>query len=117
MSLRPEPSIRCEGWWEQVGYGRQPMLELTIALEDGNLRGQGRDIIGPFTLTGQIVREHVAILKRYIGQHSVEYYGTYDGEGTLAGQWEIGDFRGNWLIKFAREKGRATHAADIEEMR
>jgi hypothetical protein len=116
MNISSRTSIRCEGWWEQSGYGRQPMLELTIVIEDGNLRGQGRDIIGPFTLTGQIVREQVAILKRYIGQHSVEYYGAYDGEGTLAGKWEIGDFRGNWLIKFVREKGNADAAREIQEL-
>jgi len=105
MNLRSQTNVRCEGWWEQEGFGRQPMYELTISLLDGNLHGQGRDIVGPFTLNGQVVQDQVAILKRYLGQHSVEYYGAYDGEGTFAGHWEIGGDRGTWIIQIVREEG------------
>jgi hypothetical protein len=110
-------NVPCEGWWEQQHFGRQPMHELTISLLDGHLRGQGRDIIGPFTLTGQVVQCQVAILKRYLGQHSVEYYGTYDGEGTFAGHWRIDAAEGRWLIKLVREKSKSnTATAEIQEL-
>jgi hypothetical protein len=31
--------LHCEGWWEQAGYGRQPMEQLRIEFEGGDIRG------------------------------------------------------------------------------
>ena len=77
--------LHCEGWWEQAGYGRQSMEQLRINFEGGNIRGSGTDIIGLFALTGTIEEANVAIVKQYLGQHSLDYLGTYDGEATLHG--------------------------------
>jgi hypothetical protein len=51
-------------------------------------------MIGLFTVTGTIEDGKVAIVKQYIVQHSVDYLGTYDGEGTMHGMWRIGWFGG-----------------------
>jgi len=30
--------LHCEGWWEQSGYGRQPMEQLRIEFDGGDIR-------------------------------------------------------------------------------
>jgi hypothetical protein len=74
-----------------------------------NIRGSGADIIGLFTLIGTIEEGKVAIVKQYLGQHSVDYLGTYDGEGTMHGMWRIGFFGGKWMIKVV------AHAVEPDE--
>src|SRR5262249_40145315 len=107
MSQDLQPNARsgtpCEGWWEEVGYGRQPMLNLQLRFQGNGISGSGIDIIGPFFLQGRIAQGGgVAMVKQYLGQHSVDYAGTYDGEGTMWGQWRIGPFHDRWMIKIAR---------------
>jgi hypothetical protein len=108
--------LHCEGWWEQAGYGRQPMEQLRIEFDGGHIHGSGADIIRLFTLTGTIEDGKVTIVKRYLGQYSVDYLSTYDGEGTMHGMWRIGLFGGKWMIKVV---GRTveTDAAEIPEWR
>ncbi|MEZ6132213.1 MAG: hypothetical protein R3C59_26430 [Planctomycetaceae bacterium] len=91
--------VRCEGWWEQAGYGRQPMHGLRLRFDDRLIVGEGFDIIGPFTLEGFIRQGVVNLQKHYKDAHSVDYPGTFDGEGTLQGHWSIHGFGGRWLIK------------------
>ena len=88
----------CEGWWEQDGFGRQPMQQLCLSFEGGKLQGSGEDMIGPFTLSGEL-GEAVVIVKQYLGKHRVDYVGRYDGEGTFWGTWHIDPFYGDWMIK------------------
>jgi hypothetical protein len=108
-----DPLLRCEGWWEQRGFGRQPMLELRIRFQDGTIRGSGVDIIGPFKFTGRIsTNGRVIMVKRYIGQHRVDYVGSYDGEGTMWGRWRIGPSRGRWLITL---RTSSLHTSPIHE--
>lgn len=105
---------RCLGWWEQSWYGRQPMNNLRLSFADGRIEGLGDDMIGSFTLSGRLRPDGVVtILKQYIGQHSVDYVGSYDGEGVLSGQWHIGDLHGNWLIRIGGLDSLAE--ADIQE--
>jgi hypothetical protein len=109
--------MTCEGWWEQDYFGRQPMHDLTLAFEGGELHGSGFDIIGPFTFHGTISESgQVVMRKQYIGQHSVEYLGTYDGEGLLWGHWQIGPTRDRWMIKLSRGAERPTQQAEVEEL-
>lgn len=75
------------------------METLRIEFDGGNIRGSGSDLIGLFTLTGTIEDGSVAIVKQYVGRHSVDYLGSYDGEGTMHGMWRIGLFGGKWMIK------------------
>lgn len=97
------PLVPCDGWWEEVGYGRQPMLQLQLRMSGGQIKGSGIDTVGPFTFTGTISEGGVvAMIKQYLGQHQVEYLGSYDGEGTMFGEWRIGPFKDQWAIKFKR---------------
>ncbi len=42
----------------------------------------------------------IRLLKQYIGQHSIEYVGSYDGEGVYFGRWNYaGYIGGDWLIR------------------
>ncbi|MDX1945892.1 MAG: hypothetical protein SFU86_10885, partial [Pirellulaceae bacterium] len=74
----------------------------------GRISGSGIDMVGPFTLAGTLGEGgQVAILKQYVGQHSVEYVGTYDGEGLLFGEWRIGPWTGHWAIRILRASTNA----------
>jgi hypothetical protein len=52
-------------------------------------------------------------VKQYIGQHSVDYVGTYDGEGLLYGEWQIRGMKDRWLIRI---KGSESSASSKEEI-
>ena len=105
----------CDGWWEQDLFGRQPMRNLRLRFESGRISGSGHDIIGVFTLLGTIAEDgKLAMIKRYVGMHAVEYGGTYDGEGLMWGQWRIGPLHNRWLIKINTSRAAAIDAAEIE---
>lgn len=107
--------VHCEGWWEQSGLGRQSMEALRLTFDQGKIQGSGTDIIGPFTFSGLIANDGtVTLVKHYLGRHNVEYFGTYDGEGTLSGVWNIDGFRGNWMILIGRN-GNRTASEEIQE--
>jgi hypothetical protein len=73
--------------------------------------------VGLFTFTGTIdAQGRVAMLKRYLGQHTVEYHGTYDGEGLLWGKWHIGPITDKWLIRLKRSSGAVADTFAIEEL-
>lgn len=98
----PQSRCECEGWWEQAGFGRQPMEQLTLGFANGRIWGAGVDIIAPFTFSGTIDRGAVAMIKQYHGLHSVQYLGVYDGEGLLTGEWRVPGDRGPWMIRIRR---------------
>lgn len=109
------PGIPCEGWWEQAGFGRQPMEQLRLRFEAGQITGVGTDIIGPFSFTGTMSGGgQVVMLKRYFGRHTVDYLGMYDGEGLLWGEWRIGPMLGRWAIRIKGSPGAADHAIEAE---
>lgn len=98
-------AIECEGWWEQVFHGRQPMEGLSLSVDDGQVVGEGADVIGPFTMDGHSSADgRVSILKRYAGRHSVRYEGQHDGEGRMWGIWSLPGSSGRWMIAFRRER-------------
>lgn len=84
------PSGVWRGYWEQEGWGRQPMGPLALRFADGRIEGEGRDVIGPFVFTGEYDGHgSIRMVKQYLGRHRVQYSGSYDGEGTLFGRWSI----------------------------
>ena len=91
--------VNCEGWWEQPGYGRQPMERLQLSFDEQEVSGSGFDIVGLFEFSGRIENGNVALVKKYLDKHCVDYVGTIDGEGTLHGTWHIDGWQGPWLIK------------------
>ncbi|MCR9198500.1 MAG: hypothetical protein NXI04_07655 [Planctomycetaceae bacterium] len=92
-------AIRCAGWWEQSGYGRQPMNNLQLVYTDLHFVGSGSDCVGVFELRGEIEGTSVSIMKQYVDAHQVLYAGAVDGEGTMTGMWSISGVGGRWLIK------------------
>jgi hypothetical protein len=86
------PSGVWEGFWEQDGYGRQPMEQFELHFRpDGTVRGHGRDMVGRFTFAGQFDpgSGRVEMVKQYHGAHQVHYDGRPDGEGCILGTWTI----------------------------
>ena len=109
--------LHCEGWWEQAEHGRQPMLDLMIQVAGGRIAGSGRDMVGSFTFTGTLSETgHVAMIKQYMGQHRVDYVGSYDGEGTMWGHWRIAFGYGRWLITIRRGRAERADTAAIQEL-
>jgi sarcosine oxidase delta subunit len=109
--------LHCEGWWEQAGCGRQPMLDLMIQVAGGRITGSGDDMIGQFTFNGTLSETgHVAMIKQYIGQHKVYYVGSYDGEGTMWGHWRLAFGCGRWLITIRRGRAERAATAAIQEL-
>ncbi|MCA9259594.1 MAG: hypothetical protein KDA61_10365 [Planctomycetales bacterium] len=100
------PEIDCDGWWEQGWLGRQAMSPLRLQFFDGSVRGSGADMIGTFTLQGELTTDgEVTLRKRYLRKHEVAYWGRYDGEGCLHGEWSVGGMRGPWMITLRRVAG------------
>lgn len=107
--------FQCDGWWSQPWYGRQAMTGLRLAFGNGRIHGSGSDIVGPFTFEGFLSSDGiVAMRKHYVGQHDVNYVGTFDGEGVMAGEWDIAGFRGPWWIRLYRIEA-AENATEIRE--
>jgi hypothetical protein len=89
---RMYPSGRWEGFWVQEHYGRQSMREFELRFSaDGNVTGNGKDVVGRFTFSGAYDARtgQVLLVKQYIGKHAVRYTGEPDGEGSIQGMWEI----------------------------
>jgi hypothetical protein len=106
------PGTRCDGWWQQTGYGRQTMRDLYLEFAAGQINGSGRDLIGQFSFRGTMdPAGRIAMKKQYIGLWNVDYTGTYDGEGLLFGHWQIGALTDQWLIRL-----KPPRAAEIQEL-
>lgn len=96
------PSGQWDGFWHQEQYGRQSMTAFTLRFLDGEVTGEGRDIIGRFTFAGgyDIRTGEVVLLKQYVGKHRVTYRGRPDGEGCIQGTWSIGEYwTGSFLMR------------------
>jgi hypothetical protein len=95
-----------DGFWEQAGWGRQPMqaFELNFG-EKNDVLGQGVDVIGKFIVRGEYDKTTgiISFRKLYLGKHTVHYEGKPDGEGSILGTWLIestwGDQKGPFMIK------------------
>jgi hypothetical protein len=83
------------------------MTRFSLSFAGGKVTGMGRDIIGPFVFSGvyEEATGAVRLIKQYLGKHSVLYSGQPDGEGSIHGIWQIGDFgKGPFLIRPAMRK-------------
>ena len=89
------PSGTWRGFWDQRAFGRQEMSAFELHFQpNGQARGQGIDMVGPFTFAGSAypVTGLVTLVKQYLGKHTVKYVGQPDGEGCILGAWTI-DYR------------------------
>ncbi len=96
------PSGRWTGFFLQKLplLGRQHM-ELLLTFAQGQMTGEGRDIVGEFLIRGayQVQDGRCHWTKRYLGKHDVFYDGFNEGKG-IWGVWEIpgGSGRGGFHI-------------------
>ena len=75
------------------------MRELVLRFGAGQIEGGGVDLVGQFTFQGTYdTAGNVTLVKQYLGRHQVLYRGSYDGEGTIFGEWFIAPF---WRGPFA----------------
>jgi len=110
--------LACTGWWEQRIHGRRPMEPLQIACTRSCLTGSGADVVGRFTLEGDIAPGgEVSIRKTYLGKHVVHYEGRYDGEGHMWGLWTCCGDSGRWMISVGRDSGSSDLPPDIADIR
>ncbi len=69
------------------------MTAFRLAFREGEVTGEGRDIIGPFAFSGvcDVQTGAIILTKQYRDRHRVIYHGKPDGEGCIAGTWSIGE--------------------------
>lgn len=79
------------------------MQKLRLSFAGRRVEGSGTDIVGPFVLSGLIADDGAVVMrKQYTQRHSVDYFGNYDGEGTMTGEWRLAGMRGRWMISIRR---------------
>ena len=84
------PSGPWKGFFLQPVLPGRHWMELHLTFKEGTMRGEGRDWVGPFIITGRYETESGKCwwTKRYIGKHDVAYQGFNEGKG-IWGTWEI----------------------------
>lgn len=111
------PSGLWEGFWFQEAFGKQQMTAFTLRFANGEISGEGRDLVGRFTFSGayDIANGDIVMMKQYIGKHRVLYRGKPDGEGCIGGTWNVEDvLTGPFLLKPVLQ--RPTSDEPIDEM-
>ena len=85
------PSGPWKGFFLQpvIKAGRS-WMDLELTFRDGTMRGEGRDWVGPFTVTGRYELDSGKCWwsKKYISKHDVAYSGYNEGKG-IWGVWQI----------------------------
>jgi hypothetical protein len=87
------------------------MSDLVLRFWAGLIEGEGIDIVGRFEFAGSYADNGTVRLVKYYRSHDVLYQGTYDGEGTIFGEWTIGKY---WRGPFALTPERRAIAAGAE---
>jgi hypothetical protein len=84
------PSGRWSGFFLQKELPGKHMMELLLSFSQGILKGEGRDRVGQFIMTGRYTLGDGKChwTKSYIGRHDVFYQGFNEGKG-IWGTWEI----------------------------
>ena len=74
---------------QKLGSGRH-WMELNLTFHLGTVKGDGRDWVGLFVITGRYATEDgtCRMVKHYVGKHDVAYEGYNEGRG-IWGLWKI----------------------------
>ncbi len=90
------PSGPWTGFFLQKAIPGKHRMELRLTFRNGELRGEGRDWVGKFTVRGRynVADGRCHWTKRYQGKHDVFYQGFNEGKG-IWGVWEIA----NWGLR------------------
>ena len=80
------PSGRWTGFWHHPVSGQRGDMALDLVVEGTTLRGAGADVVGPFTMTGEVTDSDIFISKQYTGAHLCEYRGNSTNARHYGGQ-------------------------------
>jgi hypothetical protein len=110
------PSGPWSGYYLYPHSDVKHRMRMTLTFtSDGKMQGDGIDDVAPFDIDGVFVpaTNQAKWTKSYVGMHSVEYRGLYDGR-TICGEWMLGGHSGGfWIWPNALSQGE-TETADIE---
>jgi hypothetical protein len=118
-SLRLPPSGPWSGYYLYGHSDEEHHMRLGLTFTPhGTISGDGIDDIAPFTIRGSFdgVTSSVNWTKSYVGMHSVEYSGLYDGR-SICGNWTLLMASGGfWIWPGSIETGEALEEELEEEL-
>ena len=84
------PSGPWTGFFLQPALPGRHWMELHLTFHEGRIRGEGRDWVGSFLVTGRYETDTGKCWwsKKYVGKHDVAYMGYNEGRG-IWGTWEM----------------------------
>lgn len=84
------PSGPWTGFFLQKQIPGRHLMELRLNFQNGEMSGEGRDLVGEFFVTGryEVADGKCHFHKRYVGKHDVYYEVFNEGRG-IWGVWEI----------------------------
>lgn len=84
------PTGQWNGFYLESHQERRGWMHQYLEFNDGQLKGEGTDYVGPWTLVGLYDLNSLKCrwLKTYVGQHDVNYHGTISKTG-ITGIWDI----------------------------
>lgn len=93
------PTGEWHGFYLESHRTRRGWMHLYMSFEDGKIKGEGTDYVGPWVASGWYDVESGACQwkKQYLGQHQVDYDGIC-GKNGIQGQWQITYLSGNFHI-------------------
>lgn len=75
-------------------------MDIKMFMRNGTVGGNGTDAVGAFWINGTDNNGEVAFVKQYVGQHSVNYAGTFN-RNKVEGTWEIpGNCNGSFKLRY-----------------
>ena len=86
------PSGPWTGFFLQPALPGRHWMELHLSFLEGKIRGEGRDWVGQFLVTGGYETDTGKswFSKKYVGKHDVAYMGYNEGKG-IWGTWEMAE--------------------------
>ncbi len=93
------PTGEWNGFYIESHQPRRGWMHLYMSFQDGKIKGEGTDYVGPWVAHGDYDTETgiCSWVKQYLQKHSVTYSGRI-GENGITGQWEISYVTGEFHI-------------------
>ena len=84
------PTGQWNGFYTESHKDKRGWMHQYLEFNDGELKGEGTDYVGPWTLQGKYdLSKHICQwVKTYVGKHDVNYAGTISKTG-ITGVWDI----------------------------
>ena len=93
------PTGEWNGFYIERHQPKRGWMHLYLSFENGELKGEGTDYVGPWVAQGKydLERKICHWEKQYIGRHSVAYSGQITENG-IQGEWSIRFIKGPFHI-------------------